>query len=358
MTEIKTSKESDFPLFWKITLGGLCVLLLAFSILFIYKFYVTFDGVIFPSDNTRADWGTFGDYFGGVLNPIFGFASFLALLVTIIYQAKELKLSRTELELTRNELSNSAIALKNQNRAIELQSFEQTFFSWLSTYRELLNTVSASTHFKDFLHGRDALHYLWKNNLDAKSILNSMRTYNQYGEFDSFKPEFDSTYDANFKELSSYKQIEIISDSKQDFVANHIHQIWCILYQDQEYQLDTLFRTAYRLISWIDSQQTERLDENQKWLYVSIFRSQLSWIEMVFLYYNGLTGSGKKFKLLIEKYALFDNLTFDSEIGIKVMNKHYNIENNYLKSAFSSELARSISPTNQFPLTPRRATET
>ena len=79
---------------------------------------------------------------------------------------------------------------------------------------------------------------------------------------------------------------------------------------------------------------------------------------MVFLYYNGLTGSGKKFKLLIEKYALFDNLTFDSEIGIKVMNKHYNIENNYLKSAFSSELARSISPTNQFPPTPRRATET
>ncbi|MFA7350961.1 MAG: putative phage abortive infection protein [Methylotenera sp.] len=217
-------------------------------------------------------------------------------------------------------------------------------------------------HFKQPFHGREALYHLWRNKLDSYPIYDSMRVANpsSYGE-KILDHKFNNSYDETFHTLSHYKQVETIAEDKQVLVANHIHQIWCLLYQEKEYQLDSLFRTAYRLISWIDSQQPERLTEQQKWMYISIFRSQLSWIEMVFLYYNGLTGSGKKFKLLIEKYALLDNLTFDSDIGIKVMNKYFDIENNYSKTAFNSELAREISqqPITRLPrLATRRATQT
>jgi hypothetical protein len=299
VTEIKTSKEHDFPLFWKIILGGFCILLLAFSILFIYKFYVTFDGVIFPSTKARADWGTFGDYFGGVLNPIFGFSSFLALLVTIIYQAKELKLSRTELELSRVELSNSAIALTNQNKAIELQSFEQTFFSWLNTYHSFLDSIEFVISANNVPHvnkGRTAL--------------------NNY-----FNRQFHSIQER----ISSGNVIdsEIASQSKGS---------WENTYKENEYQLDSLFRTLYRLILWVDMQ--DKLNDDDKWLYISIIRSQLSWVEMVYLFYNCLTDRGYKFKALVEKYAIFDNLVFNNNKSLTKLSCEY------LHDAFDSSSAR------------------
>jgi uncharacterized membrane protein len=48
--------------------------------------------------STNADWGTFGDYFGGTLNPILSFLSLIAVLYTITLQTHELKLSREEIE--------------------------------------------------------------------------------------------------------------------------------------------------------------------------------------------------------------------------------------------------------------------
>ena len=44
------------------------------------------------------DWGPFGDFLGGVLNPILAFCSFIALLYTIHIQQNELALTRLELK--------------------------------------------------------------------------------------------------------------------------------------------------------------------------------------------------------------------------------------------------------------------
>lgn len=41
-------------------------------------------------------WGPVGDFFGGMLNPILAFASFIALLYTIRIQSEELRLTREE----------------------------------------------------------------------------------------------------------------------------------------------------------------------------------------------------------------------------------------------------------------------
>jgi uncharacterized membrane protein len=335
--KIKTSKEHDFPLFWKIILGGFCILLLAFSTLFIYKFYVTFDGVIFPSTKARADWGTFGDYFGGVLNPIFGFASFLALLVTIIYQAKELKLSRTELELTRNELAHSATALKNQNKAIELQSFEQTFFSWLNTYRSILSSIEDS---ESNSNGRTQLYKWWESSLSWMHIFVYIRDSRDTDvlNFPERLTSDAATLVPNFKNVKSFLHSSA-SDFRQDFTKIILYK-WGELYKVKEYQLDSLFRILYKLLVWIDSQDNTRISISQKWLYVSIIRSQLSWIEMAFLYMNGLTNVGEKFKPIAEKYALFDNLTFESDLTLQLLKLHHMIEISYSDEAYSSELAR------------------
>ncbi len=83
------SKEEKIVL----NLGKWLLLLLAFLILvfYFYNFYST-------TVLTRESMAQFGDYFGGVLNPILGFATVSLLVWSIQVQLRELKLTRRELE--------------------------------------------------------------------------------------------------------------------------------------------------------------------------------------------------------------------------------------------------------------------
>lgn len=69
-------------------------------------------------------WGQFGDFFGGTLNPIFGFLTIIALLITIRVQIKELR-------QTREATEKSALALGKQYEIALKQSYEQSFFRFL-----------------------------------------------------------------------------------------------------------------------------------------------------------------------------------------------------------------------------------
>ena len=70
--------------------------------------------------DSNGDWGTFGDYLGGVLNPILGFASFMALLYTVRLQSNELKNSN-------EQLAQSARAQTEMEKTQRLQQFEGLF---------------------------------------------------------------------------------------------------------------------------------------------------------------------------------------------------------------------------------------
>lgn len=84
-------------------------------------FIVDFINLIFGSG---VRLGEFGDFLGGTLNPIFTFLTLLGLLATIILQKKELSLAR-------REFSRSAKALEEQQKNLEQQRFENTYFKLL-----------------------------------------------------------------------------------------------------------------------------------------------------------------------------------------------------------------------------------
>jgi hypothetical protein len=114
------------------------------GLIFIYFFN------IFPLDATeKGTWGTFGDFIGGTLNPLFALFSLFAIIYTIKIQTKELELSREELEATRKELEGSRIAqqeqsksLKLQNKATKNQIFENTFFKLIELFNEELKKLT------------------------------------------------------------------------------------------------------------------------------------------------------------------------------------------------------------------------
>lgn len=145
-------------------------------------YYLNFRGLPFSQD--PGHWGQAGDFFGGILNPLFGFLSMFALLLTLSLQSRELRLSREalrisqdELKLTREEQAKAAEALQSQNKAIQLQSFEQTFFALLRLLGEVIDgfTAHTLTHGKiNVFEGRRALVSLLnhvKGGLDETALI-------------------------------------------------------------------------------------------------------------------------------------------------------------------------------------------
>lgn len=66
------------------------------AVLYVYQHQ--FSG---PLSTSNGDWGTFGDYVGGTLNPLFALLSFLALSATLIFQW--ISMQRTQFEVARTE---------------------------------------------------------------------------------------------------------------------------------------------------------------------------------------------------------------------------------------------------------------
>ena len=75
--------------------------------LFQFAFYaILFIFIVNLSLLHYSDVGKFGDFFGGVLNPILTFLTFMGLLITIILQQKELQQSRREFKGQKESLQN------------------------------------------------------------------------------------------------------------------------------------------------------------------------------------------------------------------------------------------------------------
>ncbi|MGY9355586.1 putative phage abortive infection protein [Citrobacter braakii] len=117
------------------------VLIALASILVVVGLYAyNFHG---PLSASNSDWGTFGDYFGGVLNPFFGFLSLMAILATIALQSAEMELTRKELERAARAQEKSEVVLNAQARTQVRQQFEGTFFSLLNEHNKALQEISS-----------------------------------------------------------------------------------------------------------------------------------------------------------------------------------------------------------------------
>lgn len=101
---------------------------------YLYSIYTTAFSSNLAVAATKAEWGVMGDFFGGILNPIFSFLGLVMLLVTLLQ-------NQTELELSRDELIKSTKALAEQAQTLEKQRFEDTFFALLDQLNRLLERL-------------------------------------------------------------------------------------------------------------------------------------------------------------------------------------------------------------------------
>lgn len=279
-SDSKKLSDEEFPDF----LLKIAVFVVVAAIVVIAVFVWRFRGK--SISDSPSDWGTFGDYVGGLLNPVVGMATVLLVIISIIIQRRELRASLTE--------------MKNANQAATRMSFDQALFAWLENYHSQIREIEQG-RFK----GRKVLLHLYEQTLSPE------KTVAFGGRHLAIPPmQISNDYEANqaYIRLNVPGPDGIRQLGERQFRAVIQYQT---LYHSHKTDLDAPFRTLFRLFRWIDNSD---LSVGDKWHYCTLVRSQLSWPELVFLYYNGLIREGEKLAIYANKYALFDNLVASDEL--------------------------------------------
>lgn len=216
----------------------------------------------------NSSFGEWGDFFGGVLNPILTFIMFMGLLITIVIQQEELK-------ETRVELKRSADALGEQGAGMKRQNFESTFFKMLSIHNDIVNSIDLVNSNNRITSGRDC--------------------------FNVFYTRFNKEYRKHVEQgKGRYTEQQYIELAYQIFWKNH------------QTELGHYYRYLYNIVRFVEEEGFEGGP------YLRLIRAQISDQELLLLFYNCVTKNGGNFTRLVEKYALLDNMP-----KIRILNEEH-----------------------------------
>lgn len=95
-----------------------------------------------------AKWGATGDFFGGILNPIFGLLGLVALLLTLMQTERALRQNEEMLQLTQRQLTLSADELKRSADAAERHVIHLEKESGKEEVRRVIETISSEMDFQ------------------------------------------------------------------------------------------------------------------------------------------------------------------------------------------------------------------
>ncbi|HHW2076571.1 TPA: putative phage abortive infection protein [Pseudomonas aeruginosa] len=224
----------------------------------------------------NADWGTFGDFIGGTLNPILSFLGLIALLLTIVLQSKELEATRTELARAASAQEKTENALKEQAKTQLRQQFESTFFSLLDQHNKALEKLSTISN-------------KWTNS----------------------RSDLDIVKENVFKE--SVKNLAQAKDSleTQNNLCGHYFRT---LYQTLKLIATSAPNSTIGVTFETNSIESTPINPDEK-MYSNIVRSFLSYDATQLLaincYCSGEHDTYWKFKLLIERYSFLEHMPFE-----------------------------------------------
>ena len=232
--------------------------------------------LLFWDTNCR---GTFGDMFGAV-NALFSGLAFSGLIVTLIMQHEELGLQRKELAQTNEELAAQREEFEAQTKTMKIQRFENTLFNMLSLQHDIVNS----------------LYYLPKDGADHTPESKVRYVFDVF--YNTKITRFQYGHEGNVYGIKGLIRVENTPDAYR-----HVKEISIF---------DNYFRHLYRIFKYIET--SPLIDETERYDYACIVRAQLSDYELLMLFYNALNvndNGSLKFKQLIEKYAVFNNIRED-----------------------------------------------
>ncbi|MGE4419183.1 MAG: putative phage abortive infection protein [Sulfurimonas sp.] len=286
-------------------LNWLLLVALIFLIVVLSTYFYSFHHTL---SSDKSEWGTFGDFVGGTLNPLFAFLSLFAIIYTIRIQTEELEYSRKELEATKEELEKSRIAqqeqsesFKIQNESIKQQAFENTFFQLVNALTDTKNNISVNVKI-----GKTHTHHAYDN--PQRAVFKIHTSYSING-LEEKLIKLDVRKD---KEFQSYEAIKIYLQILKSDKSKITPAVYNKFNKEYEGYTGTYFGQIYQILKFI---KNSPIAEEKKQDYVNLFRAQFSKEELEFLFYHclGVVGS-KRFKPLVEEFQFFEHISLNNEI--------------------------------------------
>lgn len=237
----------------KLFLWGV-ILVIVFYIVMNFWVYVGHPFDVSGEQDRRAALGALGDYFGGLLNPIFAFLSFMGVLWT-------LKMSREELAATRDVMD---AQLKTQS----LQQFDSLFFSLLSELTKKIETLVADN---------ERYEKKYKNIYDIRT---TMRIDEE-----------------NEKTINSLK-LEL-----------HQHNDICTIFSFL-YQFLKMIEAKINQFQVLNAVEKLQLEKEYAYIVRSLIPEKLSHLLILYMYKN----RNEHFRYLLEKYQFFEELDFNNKL--------------------------------------------
>ena len=232
------------------------------------------------------DVGVFGDS-AGLLNALFSFMAFIAVLVTIWLQRSK-------------DDSDSRNGARVQ--------FEQEFFAMVGMLEEIVAHLKFTDH--ENVENAKTIDKLTEDLLKGYGVV--VPEKNNHDEDEKYKPivvEGREVFEYLYKDRKNFNLLKYLnSEDPNSSYSSEEAQRMCF-----DGTLDHYFRYLYRTLKHIDeSELLERLDdtEAEREKYAHLLRAQLSNYELLMWFYNGLLGEEhpRTVKKLIERYAMFNNL--------------------------------------------------
>lgn len=252
------------------------------------------------------NWGTFGDFIGGILNPIFALFAFYWLTYSVRLQIKELKDTRQELKKAATAQAETAT---HQEKIANLEEKN------VDTQKEILELQ------------KQTLEKQIKSS-EAQQLQISIQNFENLF-FELLKTKSDATNQVLYKHESFNVENRYTLQGK-DAIKTHINNFklyyssidWSSYYKDELLDIfGSYFRICYQIVKLIENNMIlKNLEKEYKKEYsikqkeyFDIFRSTLTQHELELIFFNCLSEYGnKKFKRLIEKYGIFEPLLIDN----------------------------------------------
>lgn len=151
MSEPPTTSTEDKRLRGTMSATLWTALLFAASLPIAYWVWFSLINNVEAAKTDPSRWGSFGDFIGGILNPV---VAFLALF----WLTRSIAIQREELRDTKIALEKSYEAQRQQAITAEKQSFEDTFFALLDQHNKVLESLHHKEHLQNSRTTIELLH--------------------------------------------------------------------------------------------------------------------------------------------------------------------------------------------------------
>jgi len=256
--------------------------------------------VVFQKDlSSEADLSSLGSYFQGSVGSLWALAGLMFIYVAFLGQKQQLLLQREamdqqkkQFELEQNNKINEMFAQNEemqrqrqqfalQQESIRRQTFESAFFQLLNLHNQNVSQLRGTINGIE-RHGRMCFGE-WYNNI--------------------FYPDFQSWLLRN-----PGKNVRLMETASEYYLS---------FYKTNRANFAHYFRTLYHIFKFV---KFGDIPDGEKKRYASLARAQLSANELAFLFYNGISPYGDKFKPLIEEFGLMEHLDRDKLLDASHLN--------------------------------------